>query len=155
MLQDRINEMDSAIVNFVGDWVYTLGFYNTDRLNSYLEEGKRNWSSTGRYPFKEIEFHNIKTNATIMVQQDGKEITRYRYIKVKNGVLVYGNEQNKSGKATALYEIRKEVYSSTWNIRFADYSLVFETWNDMQKHVLTTYKYGIGEELLDGEKVTS
>ena len=104
-----------------------------------------------RYPFKEIEFHNIKTNATIMVQQDGKEITRYRYIKVKNGVLVYGNEQNKSGKATALYEIRKEVYSSTWNIRFADYSLVFETWNDMQKHVLTTYKYGIGEELLDGE----
>ena len=47
MLQDRINEMDSAIVNFVGDWVYTLGFYNTDRLNSYLEEGKRNWSSTG------------------------------------------------------------------------------------------------------------
>jgi len=155
MLQDRINELDSAIVNFVGDWVYTLGFYNTDRLNSYLKEGKRNWSSTCRYPFEEFAFHNIKTNATIILQQDGEEVARYQYINVENGTLVYDNGQNKSGKATAVYEIRKELYSSTWNLRFADNSLVFETWKDMKKHVLTTYKYDIGEEALDGEKVTS
>ncbi|WP_332647134.1 hypothetical protein [Lysinibacillus sp. 54212] len=155
MLQDRINELDSAIVNVVGDLVNTMGFYHTDRLMSYLEEGKKNWSSTGRYPFEELEFHNIKTNATIILQQDGVETTRYKYIKVKNGSLMYENRQNKSGKATAVYEIRKEVFSSTWNLRFADNSLVFETWKDMQNHVLTTYHYDIGEELSDGEKVTS
>lgn len=155
MLQDRINELDSAIVNVVGDWVNTLGFYNTDRLNSYLEEGKKNWSSTGRYPFEELSFHNIKTSATIILQQDGGEVARYQYIYVKNGTLVYDNEQNKSGKASAIYEIRKEVYSATWNLRFACNSLVFETWEDMQNHVLTTYKYDIGEVLLNGETVTS
>lgn len=155
MLQDRINELDSAIVNVVGDLVNTMGFYNTDRLMSYLEEGKKNWSSTGRYPFEELVFHNIKTNATIILQQDEIEITRYKYIKVKNGSLMYENKQNKSGRATAVYEIRKEVYSSTWNLRFADNSQAFQTWEDMKKHVLTTYKYDIGEELLDGETVTS
>lgn len=155
MLQDRINELDSAIVNIVGGWVYTIGFYNAERLNSYLEEGKKNWSSTGRYLLEELTFHNIKTNATIILQQDGGEVARYQYINVENGTLVYDNEQNKSGKATAIYEIRKEVYSSTWNLMFADKSLVFETWEDMKKYVLTTYKYDIGEELLDGEKVNS
>lgn len=155
MLQDRINELDSAIVNVVGDWIYTLGFYNTDRLNSYLEEGKKNWSSTGRYPIEDLVFYNIKTNATIILQQNGGEVARYQYINVKNGTLVYDNVQNKSGKATAVYEIRKEVFSSTWNLRFADNSLVFETWGDLKKHLLTRYKYDIGEELLDGEKVTS
>ena len=155
MLQDRINELNSAIVNIVGKWAYTLGFYNTERLNSYLELGKKNWSSRGMYPFEELEFHNIKTNATIILQQDGIEIARYQYINIKNGTLIYENEQNKSRKATAVYEIRREVYSSTWNLRFADNSLVFDTWKNMQNHVLTTYKCDIGEEPLDGEKVTS
>ncbi|MEG0579224.1 MAG: hypothetical protein RR490_04835 [Niameybacter sp.] len=155
MLQERINELDSAIVNVVGDLVNTMGFYNTDRLMSYLHEGRKNWSSTGRYPFEELAFHNIKTNATIIFQQDGVDIARYKYIKVKNGSLMYENQQNKSGKTTAVYEIREEVYSSTWNLRFADNSLVFETWEDMKKHVLTTYNYDIGEAVLDGEKVTS
>lgn len=155
MLQDRINELDSAIVNVVGDLVKTMGFYNTDRLMSYLGEGKKNWSSTGRYPFEELVFHNIKTNATVILQKDGEEVARYQYINVKNDSLVYDNEHNKSGKATAVYEIRKEVYSSTWNLRFADKSLVFDTWVDMKKYILATYKYDIGEELLDGEKVNS
>ncbi len=155
MLQDRINELDSAIVNVVGDLVNTMGFYNTDRLMSYLHEGKKNWSSTGRYPFEELAFHNIKTNATIIFQQDGVDIARYKYIKVKNGSLMYENQQNKSGKTTAVYEIRKEVYSSTWNLRFTDNSQAFQTWEDMQIQVMSKYKYDIGEELLDGETVTS
>lgn len=145
MLQDRINELDSAIVNVVGDLVNTVGFYNTDRLMSYLEEGKKNWSSIGRYPLEELVFHNIKTNATFILQHDGVEITRYKYIKVKNGSLMYENKQNKSGKATAVYEIRKEVYSSTWNLRFADKSQVFQTWDNMRIQVLSEYKYDIGE----------
>lgn len=154
MLQDRINELDSAIVNVVGNFVSTMGFYNTDRLMSYLE-GKKNWSSIEKYPFEALTFHNIKTNATIIFQQDGIDIARYKYIRVKNGSLIYENQQNKSGKATAVYEIRKEIYSSIWNLRFADSSQSFKTWEDMQKHILSTYKYDIGEELFDEESLTS
>ena len=102
MLQDRINELYSAIVNIVGDSVNTMGFYNSDRLRSYLEEGKKNWSSTGKYPYEELVFHNIRTNATIIWQQGGVEIARYKYINVKNGTLIYKNEKNKSGIATAV-----------------------------------------------------
>ncbi|WP_300383520.1 hypothetical protein [Clostridium sp.] len=155
MLQDRINELDSAIVNVVGEWVYTIGFYSTERLHSYLEKGKKNWSSIGKYPLEELSFHDIKTNATVILQHDSEEVTRYQYVKIKNGVLSYENVQNKSGKATGVYEIRKEVYFSTWNIRFANNSLVFETWEDMRNHVFTRYKYDIGEVYLDGADVTS
>ncbi len=77
ILQDRINELESVIVNIVGDWVYTLGFYNTERLKSYLEKGERNWSSTGRYPLEELAFYNIKTNATFSLKQDGREVVRF------------------------------------------------------------------------------
>ncbi len=147
MLQKRIDELDSAIVNVVGDWVFTLGFYNTERLNSYLEKGKENWSSKGRYTFEELTFHDIKTNATIILQHDGEVVARYKYINFESGVLVYENVENKSGKTTGIYEVRKEVYSSSWNFKFADNSLMFETWEDMQKHVLTMYKYDIGGEL--------
>ncbi|MFD1927314.1 hypothetical protein ACFSFY_04455 [Sporosarcina siberiensis] len=155
MLLERINELDSAILNVVEDWVYILGFYNTERLNSYLEKGKKNWSSMGLYPFEELVFHNIKTNATIILQQDGVEVARYQYINIDSGVLVYDNVRNKTGKATGAYQIRKEVYSSSWNLKFADSSLIFEEWEDMQSYVLMTYKYDIGEVLLDGEAVTS
>lgn len=47
------------------------------------------------------------------------------------------------------------MYSSTWNLRFADKSQAFQTWEDMQIQVLAKYKYDIGKEILDGETVTS
>lgn len=45
-----------------------------------MKEGKRNWGSTGRYPFEELVFHNIKTNATIIV----KEWFRFFLLLVQN-----------------------------------------------------------------------
>lgn len=108
MLQDRVNELDSAIVNVTGNFVNTMGFYNTDRLMSYLGEGKKNWSSTGRYPFEELVFHNIKSNATIVLQQNGIEIARYKYIKVANGSLMYENQRNKSGKLQQFMRLGKK-----------------------------------------------
>ena len=155
MLQERINELDSAIINIKGNLVYTIGFYNTNMLNLFLNEGKKNWSSTGRYDFEEITFHNIKTDATFILQKDDIEIAQYRYKVVKTGTLVYENEQNKSGKATSIYEIRKELYSTTWNLRIADSSLVFETWEDMRNYILTEYQSDIGEVILDEESVNS
>lgn len=155
MLQERINELNSAIVNVVGDLVYILGFYNTEMLNLYLNEGKDNWSSKGRYPNEELVFHNIKTNATIILQENGLEVARFQYVNVTSGVLEYFNESNKSGKATAVYEIRNEQYSSMWNLRLINESHVFNEWEEMRSYLLATYNYDIGEVLLDGEKVTS
>ena len=154
MLQERVNEFNSAIVNIVGELVYTVGFYNSERLREFVEEGKKNWSSTGRYPFEQLTFHTIKSNAVFIVQQDGIEVARYKYVHVKNGTMVYTNEQNKSGKATAVYEIRREEYSQTWNIRFAKESLTFETWEEMKQYFLTNYQYDIGEEFLNAENIT-
>lgn len=155
MLQTRINELDSAIINVVGDLVYTLGFYNTKMLNSYLTMALKNWSSMGRYPYEELVFHNIKTNATFILQENGIEVARYQYFNVKSGVIEYSSERNKSGKATSVYEIRKEQYSSKWNLRLMNESYEFHEWEEMRSYLLATYNYDIGEVLLDGEKDTS
>lgn len=145
MLQTRINELDSAIVNIVGDLVYTRGFYNTKMLNSYLTKALKNWSSMGRYPYEELVFHSIKTNATIILQENGVEIDRYQYVHVKSGVMEYSKESNKSGKAAAVYEIRKEKYSSKWNLRLLNKSYVFNEWEEMRSYLLKTYNSDIGE----------
>lgn len=35
VLKDRINELRSTIVNVIGELVYTMGFYNNERLNLF------------------------------------------------------------------------------------------------------------------------
>lgn len=35
-LQNRVNELNSAILNYINNKVHIMGFYNAERLDDYL-----------------------------------------------------------------------------------------------------------------------
>ncbi|MED3542426.1 hypothetical protein ABEX53_30255 [Bacillus toyonensis] len=72
MLQERINELESGILTIDRDKVHVMGFKNEKMLMSFLNANKKNWSFIGIYDSHKMNFNNIKSNALIIVMEDGK-----------------------------------------------------------------------------------
>lgn len=85
-------------------------------LQLYLNEGAKNWSSQGLYDDEDLEFHNIKDNALIIVQKDGKEIGRYQYKHETKKKIEFKSEKGKKISRTVI--IRKSVYSNHYHFYF-------------------------------------
>ena len=52
MLQERIAELGSAILEIKGEKVHILGFMSTERLNDYMETGSKCFYSQGIYDIR-------------------------------------------------------------------------------------------------------
>ncbi|QUW22479.1 hypothetical protein JSQ81_02510 [Sporosarcina sp. Marseille-Q4063] len=145
MLQARINELNSGIINIVGDTVMTLGFLNADRLYSYETNGIKNWYSMGRYKYENIEFHSIKSGAIFVLQENGQEIARYQFLPILRDTASYLNEKRK--KTTLAFEIRKDTYSTHYNFKTEKQSLLFGSIVEITKHMIQTYDYTLNIDL--------
>ena len=139
MLQARINELNSGIINVVGDAVHTLGFMNADRLHSYETMGLKNWYSVGRYQYENIDFHSTKSEAVFVLQENGQEVARYQFLPILRDTVSYINVKRK--KATLTFEIRKNTYSSHYNFKTETQSLLFGSIAEIKKHMFQTYGY--------------
>ena len=117
MLQNRVNELDSGILNMVGKKVHTTGFTREEILQSFLATGIKAWSSMGLYDVQDLEFHNINDDALIIVQKDGKEINRYQYKYVTKKTVQFKDEKGKNVSRTFI--IRKSTYSDHYHFYFA------------------------------------
>lgn len=115
MLQNRINELNSGILNIKEGHVHITGFMSEKMLDSYLTKGARNWSSIGLYDEEEIEFHNIKDNAMFIVKKDGKEIGKYQYKPIHKRTIEFKKDGKKVSRTVA---IRKSVYSDHYHLYF-------------------------------------
>lgn len=143
MLQARINELNSGIINIMGDTVYTLGFFNAHLLHSYETKGMKNWYSIGRYKYEDIEFHSIKSEAVFVLQENGREVARYQFLPILRDKAIYINDKRK--KASLTFEIRKSAYSSHYNFKTETQSLLlFESTAEIKKHMFQTYGYALG-----------
>lgn len=116
MLQDRVNELGSAILDIKNNKVYIMGFMNEEMLQLYLNKGAKNWSSQGLYDNEDLEFHNVKDNALIIVREDGKEISRHQYVHESKKKVEFKNEKGKNVTRTII--IRKSVYSNHYHFYF-------------------------------------
>ncbi|MGK8429882.1 hypothetical protein [Bacillus cereus] len=125
MLQERINELESGILNLDGDRVHVTGFKSEKMLMSFLNNNKKNWSFKGMYDIHEMNFHNIKNSALIIVVKGGKEIGKYQYIPVYKSLIKYDNQDGKSTSMT--FTIRKSVYSKHYHFLSEKMSRVFES----------------------------
>ena len=144
MLQAWVNELNSGIIIVKGEYVYILGFFNTDRLHFYETIGKDNSCSKSRYKYKKIEFHDIKSGATIVLEEDGKEMGRYQFLSILRDTLNYVDENDEARAMT--FEIRKSTYSSHYNFRAKSQSLLFEDILAVSSFLLETYNYKLDIE---------
>jgi len=139
VLQDRINELDSAILDIKGNKVNITGFMSEEMLQLHLTEGSKNWSSMGLYDDEDLEFHNIKNNALFIVNKNGAKARRYQYKPVYREMLQFKDEDGKSLSLTI--NIRKSQYSALYHLSTTKESLLFSCKDDLDSHLLE--KYGV------------
>lgn len=125
MLQNRVNELNSGILEIEGHKVNVLGFTREEMVLAYLNEGLKCWSSHGLYELQDLDFHNIKSGALIVVHKDGQEIGRYQYKPVHQDTIKTRDDKGKPVSVT--YKIRKSSYNNNYHFLTDKTSLLFES----------------------------
>ncbi|MGP4074136.1 hypothetical protein ACTWQB_16660 [Piscibacillus sp. B03] len=143
MLQKRINELNSAILEFEEDKVYVWGFTTEKMLPSYSNKGLKCWSSQGLYDIEELEYYNIKDNALIVVKKRGKEIGRYQYKPIYKDTVKIKDDNGKEKSVT--FAIRKSTYTNHYHLFTEKTSLLFESEKQLKLYLFDEFnvKWGI------------
>lgn len=134
-LQQRVNELNSGILNYVGEKVRTMGFYNEARLTTHIENNKDNWSSKGLYENKDITFSNIKSDALFIVQENGKEVKRHQFKKVLRKLV-----NRKKTSALIFITIRKSTFTDEWQMLTEKEVFRFKNKNYLELYLLDHFK---------------
>ncbi len=100
-LTNRINELNSAILNIKGNKVHILGFMSKEMMEKYFE-GSKNWYVMGLYDKEEMSFFDTKDNAFFIVQKEGIEIAKSQG-KYKGRVKKYNKNHEGMNYAIKLY----------------------------------------------------
>ncbi|MDW0111585.1 hypothetical protein QT711_00215 [Sporosarcina saromensis] len=130
LLQERINELSSAIVNFESNKTHITGFYNEKMLLSHLESHKRNYLSIGLYETTLVNFSNIKDDALFLVQEDGKTISKHQY-----RVIFKDRVQRSKGASSLLLTVREHQFLDQWQIVMENQCIEFETRSELKSYL--------------------
>lgn len=154
LLQARIEELGSAILNFKGNIVYIDGFYNRERLLDYLS-GSQCRMSQGLYDYEDLDYSRIQDNCMMIIKQEDKEFKRYQYVPFFKGIVKYINSEKKN--ASRIFTLRKCLYSQRYNIIISDekskkQSIGFTNIQDLKRNFETLYP-GYKLYNLDNKKI--
>lgn len=134
LLQNRIEELGSAIIDFKENRVYVDGFYNSERLMDYLN-GSQCRMSQGLYDFEELDYSRLQDNSLMIVKRNGTEIKRFQYKPFFKGIMKYKNSEKKN--ISRIFSLRKCLYSQQFNVIISDedgkkQSIVFKDIPDLK-----------------------
>jgi hypothetical protein len=167
MLQERIEELGSVIINLKNDKVYIDGFYNSEMLNKWLD-GINCRMSMGMYAMEEynVDYSQAQDYSLIIIRQNDNEITRYRYVPFFKGTVRYDNDGStdlKSKTLSKVFKLRKCEYNNQYNLVFfteirndrpEKMSLLFTNIDDIEKYFIQTFKnykiYSSDNKMLKG-----
>ncbi|WP_339147186.1 MULTISPECIES: hypothetical protein [unclassified Sutcliffiella] len=145
MLQARINELKSAIIDIHENKVYITGFTREEMLISHLETGTESFYSRGLYDYQELHFHEIKNDALFIVRKTGKEVGRHQYKAVHKDTIQYKNEEGKDLSLT--FTIRKSTYSDHFHFSSEKLSVLFSSRDELNNYLQDNFKVHIGAAL--------
>lgn len=138
MLQSRINELYSAIIDLKEKETHVTGFYNADRLTSHLESGISNFSSKGIYPKEPINFNNIQTNALFIVKKHNEVIEKHQFKLIYKQLSQPLDRPNK-----IILSIRKDIFSNAYNVKTESNSDLVIGFESLTNFLITNYKNAI------------
>lgn len=134
LLQERIEELESGILNIKNNQVEVIGFLSPERLNDYYEKGIQCFYSKEFYPNENLNFNKIKDNALFVVIKDNKEISRYQFnILIKDTIKFKAkNKDGKTQQFSRVYTIRKSNFDDIYNYKDSEVSLIFNTIDELK-----------------------
>lgn len=138
MLQSRINELYSAIIDLKENETHVTGFYNADRLTSHLEKGVSNFSSKGFYPNETINFNDIQTNALFIVKKQNEVIEKHQFRLIYKQLSQPLIRPNK-----IILSIRKDNFSNAYNVKTESNAALVFGFESLTNFLITNYKNAI------------
>lgn len=141
LLQERIEELESGILNIKDNNVEVIGFLSPERLNDYYEKGIQCFYSKEFYPNENLNFNKIKDNALFILMDNGKEISRYCFKLLKKETVKFKarNDKNKIVQKSKVYKIRKCTITGKYSYSDADESLIFDSILDLRKYFYSKF----------------
>lgn len=136
MLQERINELDSAIFNIVEDKIHLTGFFSEKRLMTHLENNMDNWRSKGLYDHEKVSFRNIKDNALFLIMKDGEVTERHKYT-----VYIREEVERKSKSGPLILTIRQHEFTEDWQVLVLKQIHNFSSKQEMEVFMRTNYRF--------------
>ena len=134
-LQNRISELNSALINIIGGKVYVDGFYNEQQLLNHLENNINNFMSKGIYDFEEFNFNSAKTNALFIIRKDGIETKKVKFIHVLKDTLKLRDVNNKE-----LVTITKNAFGEEYLVKAEKYNLLMKNISELTNFLEEKYK---------------
>lgn len=114
MLQERISELGSGILQIRGNEVYLTGFMSPERLHDYYDKNIDCHFSHGIYPNRELNWGKIQDNAMfIVLNKDNEVVNKYQFLVIKKDIVRYKDKDNTNRIKT--YIIRKCQFTGLYN----------------------------------------
>lgn len=139
-LQERIEELNSAIVQIEKEKVHITGFLSKERLFDYYNDNIQCYFSKGIYDIEHLDFGKVKDNSIFLVIENGEEIQKYEFKIIKRGTVKYKDENNKSGQATRTYKIRYCKWSGLYSFNDTKYNETFNNKEKLENFITKEYK---------------
>lgn len=118
-LQEVIERLGTAIINYTDNKIRIEGFYSVDRLTDW-QKGIDCWQS--KYLFDDqtviLDYTRIQDNALFIIKKDDLETKRYRFEPFFKGTAKYRNAENKDISRT--FTLRKSLYSKQFHIVYQE-----------------------------------
>ena len=114
MLQERITELGSGIIQYKEDKVHLIGFMSPERLEDYYNKNIDCHFSNGIYDKRELNWGKIQDGALFIILNDKDEvICKHQFEVLEKNTIKYKDATNNNRSKT--YYIRKCKYTDVYN----------------------------------------
>lgn len=116
-LQELMGEFGCNVLNYKNTKIVVDHFYSEERYIDFLK-GINCRAGMGLFDAdEELEFNKLKDNILVIIQKDGIETARYKYVPILKATMQYKdkNTDNKKINKTLTFTIRRNDFNKTIN----------------------------------------
>ena len=110
-LQEILEECGCAVLNYTNDRIVKDSFYSEERYNDFLN-GMECRQGMGVFDKDEIlQFNKLNDNTLVIVQHDGVETARYKYVPIFKATMEYKDidVNEKKVNKTITFKLRRNI----------------------------------------------
>lgn len=138
LLQERIEELGSLILNIKNDKIELIGFMSEDRLLSYYIDNVKCHLSHGIYNKEPFDLAYLNDNSLCIIQENNIEVARYKYVPLKKGTLKYKDPADMKNKSK-IYTLRLCEYTEKYSFVESTRSMLFDTKDSLTSFLINEY----------------
>lgn len=132
MINERLSELGSAILEVKEDKFHVTGFMYPERLEDYYYRKVDCYFSKGIYPVTELDFSLLNDDALILLIDENGNEKRVQFKVLKKDTVIY-KVADKKQQLAKVYSVRRCNYTGMYNLKFTDGSLLFNSKEELQE----------------------